>query len=147
MKRKPSRVKGLKKQTNEEDPRIVFLSDWVAIDLHFELRIGMPEAQVVQVRILDPNVKSKCNYCGTCLNESEHLEVELEYKGQETELYNTVLLCRDITPCQERGFFIDSDKLSRYLTPSLIEHYQSQTLSKAVFSPLHAVRKQSKPDK
>jgi len=146
MKKKPSRIKGLKKQTNEEDPRIGFLADWIAIDLHFELRIGMPEAKALQVRLRDPNVKFKCNYCGIAFTENQYLEVELEYKGQESELYNTVLLCTDITPCQERGFFINIDKVSRYMTPSLIEHYQSQTLSKAVFSPLNALRKQPQSD-
>jgi hypothetical protein len=145
-KKKPSRAKGIQKEVNETDSRFEFLSDWVALDLHFELRIGMPDAKVVQARIADANIKSLCSYCGLRLTESEHLELEVEYQGADTELYNTLLLCREIEPCKERGFFINADKLSRYLTPSLIEHYRNQTLSKAFFSPLNAIRKQSKSD-
>lgn len=143
MKKKPSRVKGLKKQVNLEDPRFIVLVDWIALDLHFELRIGMPEARVVQVRIAEPNVKSRCNFCGTQLTEKQHLELEVEYQGVDTELYNTLLLCDEIEACQGRGFYINVDRLSRYLTPSLIAHYKDQTLSKTLFSPLNAIRKQS----
>jgi len=141
-KQKPSRIKGLKKQINEDDPRLLFLSDWIALDLHFELRIGMPEARTSQVRILDPNVKSRCNFCGVPFTEKQYLELEVEYQGADTELYNTLLLCDEIEACQGRGFYINVDRLSRYLTPSLIEHYKNQTLSKTLFSPLNAIRKQ-----
>lgn len=143
MPKKQSRIKGLKKQINLEDPRFTFLADWAALDLHFELRIGMPEAKVMQVRILDPNVKSRCNFCGVPFTEKQYLELEVEYQGADTELYNTLLLCDEIEACQGRGFYINVDRLSRYLTPSLIEHYKNQTLSKTLFSPLNAIRKQS----
>jgi len=141
-KQKPSRIKGLKKQINEDDPRLLFLSDWIALDLHFELRIGMPEARTTQVRILDRNVKSRCNFCGIPFTEKQYLELEVEYQGADTELYNTLLLCDEIEACQGRGFYINVDRLSRYLNPSLIEHYKNQTLSKFLFSPLNAIRKQ-----
>lgn len=142
-KKKPSRIKGVQKQTNESDPRFEYLSNWVPLDLHFELRIGMAEARVTQARLVDPNVKAKCNYCGLALTESEYLELEVEYQGAESELYNTLLLCKDIEPCQKRGFFTDEHRLSRYLSPQLIQHYKDQTLNKFIFSPLNALRKQS----
>ena len=135
-KKKPSRAKGIQKEVNETDPRFEFLSEWIALDMHFELRIGMPDAKVTKARIADPSPKGKCSYCGISLQESEHLELEIEYQGVDTELYNTLLLCKEVDPCSSNEFFVDVKKLSRYMSDSLIQHYREKTLNKTLFSPL-----------